>query len=241
MGSLKELLKYILAIAIIVLINSCVDTQDAALDRDPTIRDADGNIYTAIGISNQEWLLTNLRTTHYNNGDLILTTDDSLIADYDSTQKYQWIYKNMGDSVKVYGRLYTWYAATDKRGVCPVGWHVPSMTEWKTLYDPYDHNSTGYYGAELMEEGLVHWKTKFINIQFTDTGMTTDTLIATNSTGFTAIPAGHRDYGAFSGIGSDTRFWISDELSLIGFGETPMSIIAPKTKGYSIRCLKDSI
>jgi uncharacterized protein (TIGR02145 family) len=83
--------------------------------------------------------------------------------------------------------------------------------------------------------------------------MTTDTLIATNSTGFTAIPAGHRDYGAFSGIGSDTRFWISDELSLIGyalfyplpihgsFGETPMSIIAPKTKGYSIRCLKDSI
>jgi len=32
-----------------------------------------------------------------------------------------------------YGRLYNWYAATDVRGIAPVGWHVPSYTEFQTL------------------------------------------------------------------------------------------------------------
>ena len=32
-----------------------------------------------------------------------------------------------------YGRLYTWYAVTDNRGICPTGWHEPTDAEWETL------------------------------------------------------------------------------------------------------------
>ena len=39
------------------------------------IIDADGNMYTSVTIGNQVWLKENLKTTRYNNGDLIGTTN----------------------------------------------------------------------------------------------------------------------------------------------------------------------
>jgi len=33
-----------------------------------------------------------------------------------------------------YGYLYNWYAATDARNIAPAGWHVPTRTEFETLY-----------------------------------------------------------------------------------------------------------
>ena len=44
---------------------------------------------------------------------------------FETTPKYQWAYDGDESNVATYGRLYTWYAATDSRKVCPIGWHVP--------------------------------------------------------------------------------------------------------------------
>ena len=38
-------------------------------------------------------------------------------------------------SLAEYGRLYNWYAVDDARGLCPVGWHVPTDGEWTELED----------------------------------------------------------------------------------------------------------
>ena len=38
-----------------------------------------------------------------------------------------------GWSYSQYGRLYSWAAVNDDRGLCPTGWHVPSDSEWMDL------------------------------------------------------------------------------------------------------------
>ena len=56
-----------------------------------------------------------------------------------------------------YGALYNWYAATDARGIAPVGFHVPSESEITTLIT----NIGGYLvaGQKLKESGTEHWDT----------------------------------------------------------------------------------
>ena len=38
-------------------------------------------------------------------------------------------------SVEENGFLYSWYATDDSRGVCPLGWHVPAVGEFQTLFE----------------------------------------------------------------------------------------------------------
>ena len=95
-----------------------------------TINDIDGNLYQVDTIGKQTWMLENLKTTRYSNGDLIgTTTPATLDISGLSTPKYQWAYNGNESNVNTYGRLYTWYAVNDSRNVCPTGWHVPSKTE----------------------------------------------------------------------------------------------------------------
>ncbi|MCK7533555.1 MAG: fibrobacter succinogenes major paralogous domain-containing protein [Marinilabiliales bacterium] len=60
----------------------------------------------------------------------------------------------MRANVELYGRLYTWFAITDPRGVCPTGWHVPSYAEWITLQDylianGYNYDATATTGNKI--------------------------------------------------------------------------------------------
>ena len=86
------------------------------------VTDIDGNVYKTIRIGNQVWMAENLRTTHYRNGDSILTTvPDTLDYRSEAEPKYQFIYNNDKTNLAIYGRLYTWYATTDIRNICPEG------------------------------------------------------------------------------------------------------------------------
>ena len=86
-----------------------------------TVSDAEGNIYNIIGIGTQVWMAENLKTTRYRNGDLIgTTTSADLDITAEDTPKYQWAYNGNESNVATYGRLYTWYAVTDSRNVCPI-------------------------------------------------------------------------------------------------------------------------
>ena len=114
-----------------------------------SVKDIDGNIYRTITIGTQVWMAENLKTTRYRNGDLIgTTTPATLVIEGESAPKYQWAYDGNESNVATYGRLYTWYVATDSRNVCPIGWHVPTDAEWTVLTE-----FTALPGGARLEDG----------------------------------------------------------------------------------------
>ncbi len=42
-------------------------------------------------------------------------------------------YENNSANGETLGKLYNWWAVNDKRGLAPVGWHIPSLEEWKKI------------------------------------------------------------------------------------------------------------
>jgi uncharacterized protein (TIGR02145 family) len=206
----------------------------------PTVTDIDGNVYNTVIIGTQTWMKENLRTTKYRNGDTIETTDPATLdISGESDPKYQWVFENDISHLAVYGRLYTWYATTDSRNVCPTGWHVPTNAEWTTLVNFLGGDSVA--GGKLKETGTTHWKSP-------NTG-------ATNESGFTALPGGLRfDNGIFEGGGNYAgdnhhggSLWSSSENNINAWSwgmvydtsEIFSEDIYSKSSGFSVRCLKD--
>jgi uncharacterized protein (TIGR02145 family) len=96
------------------------------------IADIDGNLYKTVKIGEQVWMAENLKVSHYRNGDSIPTNlSDSLWMKSESGSFT--IYNRDSTMNKVFGKLYNWYAVVEPRGLCPVGWHVPSNKDWKVL------------------------------------------------------------------------------------------------------------
>ncbi len=198
-----------------------------------TVTDIDGNVYNTVTIGTQIWMRENLKTTRYRNGDLIgTTTPATLYTSTQSSPKYQWAYAGNESNVATYGRLYTWFAATDSRKICPTGWHLPTDAEWATL--------TTFLGGErvagdkLKETGTGHWSSP-------NTG-------ATNSSGFTALPGGIRDSdGTFDYVGGHGFWWSSTEKDTHNAWYRSMGYHTssarrntyPSSYGLSVRCVKD--
>jgi len=198
-------------------------------------KDKDTNIYTgSVTIGTQVWMQENLKTRRYRNGDLIRTTTPvTLDITAEVTPRYRWEYGGDENNIDTYGRLYTWYAITDIRGVCPRGWHVPSDEEWSILVTYLEGKLNA--GGNLKETGTTHWTTP-------NTG-------ATNETYFTALPGGYRFYyGRFSDIGVSGFWWSSSESSdssAYGRGMFNYNNQVPrfnfyKRDGLSVRCIKDN-
>ena len=196
------------------------------------IADADGNIYSTVLIGAQLWMGENLKTTKYSNGVSIGTTVTPSDNVTGLTTPYQWPVYNGGiDISATYGRLYTWYAVTDSRNICPTGWHVPTDTELEALKTTLGGELVA--GGKLKEAGLIHWTTP-------NTG-------ATNNTGFTALPAGYRQPGGgYVSLGLSCYLWSSnpDDTSL-GWGQQMSNNTGVLLRGgyiyqsgISVRCLK---
>lgn len=181
------------------------------------VTDIDGNTYNIINIGNQVWMAENLRTTRFANGDLIGTTTPSTLDIMNYIDPvYQWPYNGNEKNAAKYGRLYTWYAATDPRGLCPVGWHIPSDAEWTELeiylisnHYNYDGTNTGNKIA-LTLSSFLGWS----NSESSGTPGNTSYGDTRNWTGFSALPAGYRDQeGKFVDIGNAGCWWSSSEAS----------------------------
>jgi hypothetical protein len=106
-----------------LLSQSVTDTFEVSQPELQGVMDADGNIYRIVEIGDQTWMQENLRVTHAPDGNDILG----------------YAYISNPDSLKKYGRLYTWDVAMNgskeegTQGICPDGWHLPSDEEWKQL------------------------------------------------------------------------------------------------------------
>lgn len=149
--------------------------------------DVDGNVYGTVAIGSQLWSTGNLSTTHYRNGDAI----PSGLSDgtwNTATTGAMCDYENTPSTDAAHGKLYNWYAATDPRGLCPAGWHLPSDEEWKTL-----ELFLGMPASEVELTGTSRGADENIGGMLKDTiGFDAPNVGADNSTGFGGYPAGMR-------------------------------------------------
>lgn len=192
--------------------------------------------YPEVEIGSQTWMAKNLDVSNFNNGDPIPEAKtDAEWAAAGKAGKPTWShYDNNPTNGQTYGKLYNWYAVNDPRGLAPQGWHVPTDAEWETLVNFLGGMDAA--GGEMKEAGTAYWEAP-------NTG-------ATNSSGFSALPAGARSFddGKSNGLGFDAGFWsTTDNRS----GRLPSSWVLGnrssgvgvwgkgKAQGLSVRCVRD--
>ena len=201
--------------------------------------DRDGQTYKTVKIGDQWWIAENLN----------YETDNSFC------------FKDSAEYCEKYGRLYTWAAAMDSagtwstngkgccygstcsptfpvRGICPEGWHLPSITEFETLFTAVGGVQDEDYAYRWNGTGTVLKSTS----GWYNDGNGTDTF------GFSALPAGLRDsYGDYYDEGSIAHFWSSTEdgsgcaydMYLNYNYDYAYLNYNDKYRGLSVRCLKD--
>ncbi|MCQ2120838.1 MAG: fibrobacter succinogenes major paralogous domain-containing protein [Fibrobacter sp.] len=212
----------------------------------------DGQTYRTVKIGSQEWMAQNLNYTY---NESTQTQDSSSFC-----------YNNVADSCSKYGRLYLWSAALDSsqvfsadgagcgygiectlgdavRGVCPQGWHLPSVEEWNTLFNAVGGGLVA--GTSLKAES--GWRL----YKGVPTG--------SDAYGFSAIPAGFRSFTTVSEeVGYKALFWTTDQVKArLGYpGDTGQKACLAnisynvesattytcdvKKSAYPVRCVKDS-
>jgi uncharacterized protein (TIGR02145 family) len=206
-----------------------------------SVTDIDGNVYQTVSIGTQCWMKENLKTSKYRDSSAINNVLSN--NDWATTNAGAYcIYGNDTSNNTTYGKLYNWYAVADSRNLCPVGWHVPSDAEWKTLEI--------YLGMSASEVDLIGGRGAAQNVggklKSTSTLWTSPNIGATNESGFSGLPGGYREFnGPYSAIGS--FWWSSTEFNptltwgrglYYNYGYSYRDR-GYKRGGFSVRCLRD--
>jgi len=183
----------------------------------------------SVKIGNQVWMSENLNVDHYQNGDPIPEVKDD--KEWSSLKTGAWsYYNNDPDNQVIYGKLYNWFTIHDKRSLCPSGWHVPSDADWRVL--------EAFLGGKEVAGGKIKSTTVWNS---PNTG-------GSNSSGFSALPGGHRTGdGTYYAIGKTGLFWSSSEndaryawfRELYYLNSNVFRNYDYKQGGFSVRCIKD--
>lgn len=203
-----------------------------------TLTDKDGNQYSTAIIGSHIWITANFKCTQYGNGQPIPNLP--LVAGWTAENgtpghdgAYVW-YNNDINNKEEYGALYNWYAIDNVNGIAylekssiqQTGWRVPNVADWTDLADNLGGDLVA--GASLKEIGLAHWDNP--------------NLGATNSSKFTGVGGGQRDYtGAFKELkeygyhSEETGFDYSLNYNLITLQLTGL----PFKSGRSLRLVRD--
>jgi uncharacterized protein (TIGR02145 family) len=203
-----------------------------------TVKDIDGNIYNTVLIGNQCWFKENLKTTKFKEGTIIPLDEKGGLNGNGNDQKWttfssglRTLYNNDTKNLNTLGYLYNWFAASDSKGLCPTGWHLPSDSEWKTL------------GNILGGNDIAGGKMKTVS------GWLNPNLGGTNESGFSGLSGGLRfdNDGSFSGLGQTGYWWSSisfnSNTAVARFLKNSDSVLGSiefdNEAGFSVRCLKD--
>ena len=139
-------------------------------------------------------------------------------------------------SLEQYGRLYNGYAVVDSRGLCPLGWHIPSSQEWNDLNAFVESQGFDYIGGIALKANA-GWP---------------EGTNGTDDFGFSALPGGHMDgdTGGYWYAGTVTYWWsstsgvefpptlVTAQLSLDDYW-VPSGWEAGMQHGLSVRCIAD--
>jgi uncharacterized protein (TIGR02145 family) len=191
-----------------------------------TVTDIDGNIYNTVQIGEQEWMAENLKTTRYRTGaeiPYVLANED-----WSNLKSGAWCYFDHNETNNaLYGKLYNGYTIQGD-SLCPTGWHVPTIDEWRILINYLGGGSIA--AKKLKEVGTTFW---YGNIG------------ATNESAFSARGGGFRE-SSFSNLKESAGWWSSTssgnninrtfQLDPFGFINYWDNFLF---NGLSIRCLKN--
>ena len=184
---------------------------------------------SAISIGEQQWMASNL-----NVGTMI--TGATNMTNNGIYEKY--CYDDLEVNCDLYGAVYQWdemmqYDSIEStQGLCPLGWHLPSNSEWATLISFLDIPNTG----SKMAQNEPLW---------TDGNL--DQSLDFGSSSFGALPGGFRStIGLFEDQSLGAYFWVSNDSSSNGWRRglnyTSTSVgngIYDKSFGFSVRCIAD--
>lgn len=187
--------------------------------------------YKSAPIGNQTWMLENLDTPYYQNGDSIpeARTEAEWKKCAEEKKGCWCYYQNNLENGRKYGRLYNWYAVTDSRGLAPKGWRVPAIQDWEELII--------FLGGK-MEAGNKLKSTL-------DWGSNCN---ANNEAGFFGLPGGLRSTeGQFMSINDYATWWSTSDFKNdmayyvyiycnLGFA---IKYYYTKGDGFSVRCIKE--
>ena len=215
-----------------------------------TLTDYDGNVYHMVRLGTQCWMKENLRTTHYPNGEEI-----PVFVDNEMTGTP---YRYANGDVNIYGYNYNWHAAVYNvpatetsiiQGVCPNGWHLPSLAEWTTLRNYVESQSNYHCGdntsyiAKALASASTDWRSS-------STACAPGNEVWTNDmTGFSARPAGVQS--STYPIGYCTLFWTSNNSTSNEVSCFPIFYMWPdisttgvfnsmfKAYALSVRCVRN--
>jgi uncharacterized protein (TIGR02145 family) len=205
----------------------------------------EGKTYETVIIGFQCWIKQNLNIGNRID-DTAEQTDNTIIEKY--------CYDNIEANCNVYGGLYQWNEMmnwttssnsnpSQRQGICPSGWHLPSDVEWcqlETYLDPtMNCSATGWVGTDvggkLKESGTSHWAGP-------NSG-------ASDISNFSALPGGYRGPGGgFNTLIVSAVFWTTAENSSTNSWYRHLHSSSaqvyrnndnPKSFGFSCRCVKD--
>ena len=134
-----------------------------------------GVTYETVQIENQCWFSKNLESVQFANGDSIalLSSDaDWVLSNLDEISGYCY-FGNDSSFFTSPSVLYNWYSVIDDRGLCPLGWHVPTNDEWNDL--------GSFFGGDAVA-----------GIRLKSSPDDTPSWNGTNESGWTALPGGVR-------------------------------------------------
>ena len=201
----------------------------------PDITDIEGNTYKTVTIGTQTWMAENLKVSKYSDGTTIPNITDNTQWSNLTTGAWSYYWNDTAANA-IYGKLYNWYAVSSttngNKNICPTGWHVPTDTEWTVLTDCLGGEIVA--GAKMKEVGTTSWNSPNTS--------------ATNTSLFTGLPGGYRNYdGNYYNIGVNGNWWSSTEYgtggawirSLYGGNGNAFRDGSNKESGLSVRCLRD--
>lgn len=194
--------------------------------------DKEGNTYPTIRIGNKLWIIYNLITTRFQNGDEIpIIESDEEWGDFNDQKKPAccW-YNNHVPVIAKVGLLYNWYVVCDSRSITPVGWRIPGIQDWADLVK----QQGGWNIAGRKLKNKTGWNHEGNG---------------NNLSGFSALPGGGRGaLGSYLDIGEYGNWWCKEETSEIASNFFYLTFLDSTAKiqedgfkgsGLSIRLVKD--
>ncbi len=194
------------------------------------VTDIEGNTYKTVIIGEQEWMVENLNTTKFRNGDEIPQAKSwNEWRDAGENGMPAWChFHNDPENGKIYGKLYNWYAVTDPRGLAPEGWQLASRDDWFELI----LETGGQLNAAIALKSKSGWN---------------NDGNGNNENGFSALPGGSRYMQEWDEVKNSAYWWTSTKMNTKEAWVISMSSRSDqlfhnydsKANGYAVRCLRE--